>query len=121
MSIDGRTLLASGASDTTVRTWDPATGSQQAVLEGHTAAVGGICIVNLDGRMLLASCADDRTVRIWDPAIGACLQTVPIHHTGRACVYSADLLVIGLTGGLLAIDLSAGLHNSACRINGAPP
>ena len=56
--------------DSTVRIWDPATGTQQAVLHGHTSPVSAVCAFSLDGRTLLASGGDDKTVRIWDPATG---------------------------------------------------
>jgi CHAT domain/WD domain, G-beta repeat len=79
-SPDGR-LLAS-CDDETVRLWDPATGAQQCVLNGHTGRVNGVAF-SPDGR-LLASC-DDETVRLWDPATGAHQRTLKRQRLGHGC------------------------------------
>jgi WD40 repeat protein len=39
VTVNGRTLLASGSDDGAVRVWDPETGQQRAVLEGHQGSV----------------------------------------------------------------------------------
>ena len=64
-SPDGRTL-ASGGYDSTARLWDPATGEQLAVLEGHTGRVNSVAW-SPDGRMLASAGNDwtDWTVRLW--------------------------------------------------------
>lgn len=62
-----RQLLASAGSDHTVRIWDPASGTQLAVLEGHQAQVNDVCAVTIDDRQFLASAGADHHVRIWDP------------------------------------------------------
>jgi WD40 repeat protein len=74
---DGRTLLASGGDDGTVRLWDPTTGHQVGrPLTGHTDWVRAVAAVPLPGgRTLLASGGDDGTVRLWDPTTG--------HQVGR--------------------------------------
>jgi WD40 repeat protein len=75
---DGRTLLASGGNDKTVRLWDPTTGELVGTpLTGHTDIVQAVAAVSLpDGSTLLASGGDDGTVRLWDPTTGA-----PVGHT----------------------------------------
>ena len=48
--LDGRTLLASAGDGGVVRIWDPATGSQHAVLEGHTGVVNAVYAFTLVSR-----------------------------------------------------------------------
>src|SRR5207248_3638583 len=69
-SLEGSTVLASSASDGTIRLWDPATGSQLSVLEGHAGGVWGLARGVVAGSPMLASAGLDGTVRMWDPASG---------------------------------------------------
>jgi WD40 repeat protein len=89
-----------------VRIWDPATGHEQLTLEGHTDWVYAVCQVEVGSRALLASASDDRTVRIWDPATGVCRQVIPVHHQALALVWARELLIVGLSDGLIALSLS---------------
>jgi WD40 repeat protein len=107
-SADGRALLASGGDDRKVLVWDPVTGEQRNVLEGHTGAVWSVCAFAAGGRTLLASCADDADVRIWDPATAQALQTIPVHLAPHVIGEVAGRLVVGLSAGLLAIELDLG-------------
>ncbi|CAI7635150.1 unnamed protein product [Penicillium pancosmium] len=75
-SPNGR-LLASGASDNTVRLWDPATGALTQTLEGHSYWVQSV-VFSPDGQ-LLASGSSDNTVRLWDPATGTLTWTLEGH------------------------------------------
>ena len=78
-TLDGRTLLATGSHDKTIRIWDPVTGTQQRVLNGHSELVDTICAFTLKDRTLLASGSDDKTIRIWDPALGIQLSILEGH------------------------------------------
>ena len=106
LTVAGQPLLASGGDDGTVRIWDPATGEQRAMLEGHQDWVNAVCPLTVAGQPLLASGGDDRTVRIWDPVHGSCTLVVPIHHAGLAIVSLDGLLAIGLDAGILTVSLN---------------
>ena len=58
VTVAGEDLLASAGSDGTVRIWDPRTGQQRTVLEGHQGGVWSVCPVTVAGRELLASAAE---------------------------------------------------------------
>ena len=80
---DGRTLLATGGEDATVRLWDPTTGTQVGdPLTGHTSRVLAVVVVPLSGgRVLLATGSTDCTVRLWDPVTGAQVGDPLTGHT----------------------------------------
>ena len=85
------------------RIWDPQTGHQLTILEGHEDEVHGVCSVVAADRHLLVSASDDRTVRIWDPRTGTCSLTVPTYHPALALARVSQSLAIGLTAGILVI------------------
>jgi WD40 repeat protein len=74
---DGR--IASASLNTTIRLYDPATGTCEGVFEGHQAGVDALAVLG-DGR--LASGSDDKTIRLWDPASGACERVFKGHRKG---------------------------------------
>ncbi len=59
----------------------------------------------MGGRQLLASAGQDGTVRLWDPATAACTLTIPTHHAATAITWVGGRLAIGLSAGILVIDL----------------
>jgi hypothetical protein len=107
--VGGRELLASASADETVRIWDPATGATERTLKGHTGGVKGVCAVRVGGRELLASASTDRTVRIWDPATSQALYVIPVpYSTYGLAGFNDGHLVVALSAGLLAVNLTAG-------------
>jgi WD40 repeat protein len=109
IQVGPRQLLASAGDDQTVRLWDPATGTPERVLDGHTGAVSGVCGVQVGGRELLASASYDRTVRLWDPATGAAaLLVIPTSAPALAVTqFASGALFIGLSVGVLAVQINA--------------
>ncbi|KAK5797619.1 hypothetical protein VI817_003910 [Penicillium citrinum] len=72
-SPDGLTL-ASCSSDSTIKLWDTATGTQQQTLEGHTDTVFSV-VFSPDG-LTLASGSNDLTIKLWDAVTGTQRQTL---------------------------------------------
>jgi WD40 repeat protein len=108
---DQRTLLAStNTDDETIRIWDPTTEQLLHTLEGHTGGVNVLeAFSTTDRRTLLASTSKfgDRMVWIWELfKCQAQMLEIRTHHEAKAIAYTDGLLVIGLTAGLLVIQLS---------------
>jgi len=72
---DGR--LAAGSADGSIRVWDPASSSVNAVLQGHR---GAVCALALLPEGSLASGSGDGTIRLWDLASGSCLAAFEGHQ-----------------------------------------
>jgi hypothetical protein len=91
---DGRTLLATGSSDKTVRIWDPAAGTQVGdPLTSHTDPVRAVAVFpGPGGRTLLATGGGEETVRIWDPAAGTQVGDPLTGHTGGVRAASGSQL-----------------------------
>src|SRR5205807_92665 len=70
VTVDTRSLLASGGDDGSVRVWDPQAGDELSILEGHGFGVNAVCAVTSGTRSLLASGGGDRSVRVWDLQTG---------------------------------------------------
>jgi WD40 repeat protein len=119
---DGLSLLASGESridqvevdrgdvdedavDCAVRLWNPVSGKQIRIFEGHSGPVTAVCSFSIRNRDLLASASDDKTVRVWNPASNTSILTIPVSYSATSMTWVNDSLVIGLDAGMLAIRL----------------
>ncbi|WP_053739118.1 AAA family ATPase [Nocardia sp. NRRL S-836] len=96
---DGRTLLATGSNDETVRLWDPTTGQPVGdPFTGHTDSVVAVTAVPLPhGRTRLATGSDDWTVGLWDPITGRPVGEALTGHTGSVNAVAAVPLPDGRT------------------------
>jgi len=64
---------------------------------------------------LLATASSDRTVRLWEPASAGCTLVIPVHHAALSLAWIDDRLAIGLSAGILVIDLNADLFMTELR------
>jgi hypothetical protein len=100
-----RTLLAVSGSYG-MWLWDLKSDEPVRALCGHEGRVSAVCpVVLANGHTLLASGGADCTVRLWEPETGTCLLVVPVHLPVNSIAWGDDSLCIGLTSGLLIIDL----------------
>lgn len=106
LTVDGRALLATAGADRTVRIWDAATGNELHTFEGHSGWVNAVCEVRAGTRSLLASVSDDGTVRLWDLSTLTCFAMIPVYHPAISCEMVAGGMAVGLTAGVLVLDLS---------------
>jgi WD40 repeat protein len=116
---DGRALLASGSADTTVRLWDPTTGTPVGEpLTGHSGWVLAVAFIRLpDGRTLLASGSTDRTVRLRDGSTGA-PHLEPLRH--RAAVRALAPVTVASGRVLLATGSDDGHVRLWDPVDGSP-
>jgi WD40 repeat protein len=107
----GRVLLAAGGSDGTVRLWDLAGGSQPEVLRDQPGEVTALCVMEGPGGPLLAAGSRLGTVTLWDPRRLAATLTIPVHHRVQALSWADGVLCVGLSAGLIALQLDGGLQD----------
>jgi WD40 repeat protein len=86
-AIPGRSWLASGGQDGTVRLWDVQSGAQRAVMLGHTGPVTDLAAAP-DGSWL-ASAGEDASVRLWDLTSNT-ERSVSTGHIGKIRALVAD-------------------------------
>ncbi|GLI70609.1 hypothetical protein VaNZ11_015539, partial [Volvox africanus] len=80
-------FVSGSSDDNVIRLWDVNTGKQNAVLQGHTSWIVGICFGyqefegDGDPHLMLASCSDDCSIRVWDCETSECVRELR-GHTG---------------------------------------
>ena len=85
--------IAVGSNDGNIFTLDAITGSQMAVLSGHTSGVGSLTFSS-DGISLISG-SFDKTVKLWDVQTGGVIKTFHGHYQGVLSVsISADCTTI---------------------------
>ena len=66
--LQGRPIVVSGSSDSTVRVWDRGTGNPVGdPFTRHTDQITAVAVGEVDGRPVVVSGSRDRTVRVRDP------------------------------------------------------
>ncbi|MFE4330745.1 WD40 repeat domain-containing protein [Streptomyces sp. NPDC056831] len=104
ISVDGRTILATGHADRTVRIWDLADrASLGRPLQGHTRAVERVATALVDGTPVAVTTAGyDPNPRVWDLTTGR-ERGEPLHgHRRRIAdlaVTTLDDRAVAVTGG----------------------
>jgi hypothetical protein len=93
-SPDGR-LLASASSDSRIRLWNPATGTQIRQIKAHSQKVYSVAF-SPDGQVLAAG--DNTAVRLWNPATGEEIDA--FRHGGiiSSVAFSPDAQVLASAG-----------------------
>lgn len=111
---EGRTVVISGGSDSTVRVWDLAGQPVGSPFTGHTSSVSALATAELEGRPVVVSGSDDKTVRVWDLATGQQLRSLRIGADGYANSVASTQLrgqTVVITGGFDGVrvwDLATG-------------
>jgi WD40 repeat protein len=100
--------LVTAGDDATVRSWNPDTSRQFAVIGRHEGPVRCVASICTKDGVRIATGSDDETVCVWDP--GGC--SAPVHRLALGTRINAlasfeDYLYIATDDGHLAVDLAA--------------
>jgi THO complex subunit 3 len=98
-------LIATGASDKTIRVWNPERTSpkSQIELKGHSAAVEKVRF-NPIREFELASCSGDGSVRFWDTRTKTCISKLDVGGDPFTLTWSTDGSVL-LAGTKVRVDI----------------
>lgn len=84
----GRTIVASGGPEKTIRLHDPRSGTKVSKLMGHVANIRSILIDDEDDTILSASA--DKTIKLWSVRGGRCMYTFSMHDESIWSLFSDD-------------------------------
>lgn len=84
----GRSIVASGGPEKTIRLHDPRSGSEVSKLMGHLGNIRSILIDDADDTILSASA--DKTIKLWSVRGGRCMYTFTMHEESVWSLFSND-------------------------------
>ncbi|KAI0205782.1 WD repeat-containing protein [Astrocystis sublimbata] len=84
----GRSILASGGPESTVRLWDPKSGQRVTKFVGHTDNIRAILVNEAGDTVMTAS--SDQTIKVWSVTAGRCMYTFTMHNDSVWSLYSDD-------------------------------
>ncbi|KAH8426148.1 WD40 repeat domain-containing protein [Aspergillus melleus] len=90
-------LLASGGTESDIRTWNLSTGEPGPILKGHTSTVRVLRF--LDDAQTLLSASRDATIRVWDTQSGECKKVLDGHSGTIRCLEAFPLGNVFLSAG----------------------
>jgi len=86
--VTGRQVsLASAHHDGRIRIWDPDTGDQKSLLQGHHSGVTAMCPIWLNGDHALATAGNDCQIRIWNPAASIQTNAITLRSSVADSIY----------------------------------
>ncbi|MFK0194242.1 WD40 repeat domain-containing protein [Kitasatospora sp. NPDC090308] len=104
MQIPGSDDVIVSASFSAVRTWNSRSGDMLREYDvGHD--ISAICSAEYRGRSVIAVASQDRTVRLLDGELLTIVLEIPVQNMALALTSADGKLIIGLSDGVLAIDL----------------
>ncbi|TQW00147.1 WD repeat protein [Cordyceps javanica] len=84
----GRSVVASGGPEKTIRLHDPRSGAEVSKLMGHLGNIRSLLIDDADDTILSASA--DKTVKLWSVRGGRCMYTFTMHDESVWSLFSND-------------------------------
>jgi WD repeat-containing protein 48 len=84
----GRSIMASGGPESTVRLWDAKSGQRITKFVGHTDTIRAILVSDSGDTVMTAS--SDQTVKLWSVTAGRCMYTFTMHSDSVWSLFSED-------------------------------
>ncbi|MDT0353376.1 WD40 repeat domain-containing protein [Pseudonocardia charpentierae] len=92
---DGRSIAASGGSDTWLWIWDAGSGTVAAAFNGHENWITAVDLVEEAGRPVVVTAAQDDTIRLWDLAEAEIVADQNRQHSDFFEAVAVDFLPSG--------------------------